>query len=155
MTTAAIEKKLKSVQIEVKNPLYARLMKFAPPRPITTKKDHTRYIAVIDTLQEILGDGLSKSNEKAIIRYLNVLAPLIAEFEDEEFDSGSASAREVLRYLMDANDLVQEDLEKELGGQSVASNILSGKRELNAGQIERLCTRFNVSASTFFPNSPR
>jgi antitoxin component HigA of HigAB toxin-antitoxin module len=37
---------------------------------------------------------------------------------------------------MKEHDLVQADLSKELGGQSVVSEILSGNRELNKKQIK-------------------
>ena len=58
------------------------------------------------------------------------------------------SPREMLRFLMEENDLNQSYL-PELGSQGVVSEILSGKRTLNVGQISRLAKRFNVSPAVF------
>ena len=40
-------------------------------------------------------------------------------------------------------------LAEELGGQSIVSTILNGKRELNTRQVKALAKRFNVSAAVF------
>jgi HTH-type transcriptional regulator/antitoxin HigA len=40
----------------------------------------------------------------------------------------------------------------ELGGESVVSEVLSGKRRLNATHIEELSKRFHVSPAVFFPD---
>ena len=37
----------------------------------------------------------------------------------------------------------------EIGSQGVVSEVLTGKRELNARQIKRLAKRFNVSPAVF------
>ena len=44
----------------------------------------------------------------------------------------------------------QSDLAAEIGGQSVESDILSGKRAINARQAKALAARFGVSAAAFF-----
>jgi HTH-type transcriptional regulator/antitoxin HigA len=60
-----------------------------------------------------------------------------------------ASSPELLRYLMAEHELTQSDL-PELGSQGVVSEILNGKRELNARQIAALAKRFGVSPAVFF-----
>ena len=49
--------------------------------------------------------------------------------------------------------MVQHQLRRsylpEISAQSVVSAVLSGQRELNTGQIKRLCGRFGVSADVF------
>ncbi|MCZ7627215.1 MAG: hypothetical protein C3F12_00295 [Candidatus Methylomirabilota bacterium] len=52
---------------------------------------------------------------------------------------------------MGQHELSQYDLAKELGGQSVVSQILRGKRRLTREHIERLSKRFRVSPATFYP----
>ncbi len=56
---------------------------------------------------------------------------------------------EMLRFLMQAHGLSQKSL-PEIGSQGVVSEILSGKRKLNARQISALASRFNVPESVFF-----
>lgn len=53
-----------------------------------------------------------------------------------------------LRLLMDEHDLTQSDL-PEVGSAEMLSEILCGKRELNARQIRALSKRFGVSPSVF------
>jgi len=55
----------------------------------------------------------------------------------------------MLAYLMELRNLKQTDLSKELGGQSVVSAILSGKRELNLKQIRALAKKLRVNPSVF------
>jgi HTH-type transcriptional regulator/antitoxin HigA len=50
---------------------------------------------------------------------------------------------------MDLHSLKQTDLAAEIGGQSVVSDILNGKREINARQAKALAARFGVSAGVF------
>jgi HTH-type transcriptional regulator/antitoxin HigA len=57
----------------------------------------------------------------------------------------------VLRFLLDRHGLKQRDIAADLGGESVVSEVLSGKRKLNAAHIEQLSRRFNVSPAVFFP----
>ena len=55
----------------------------------------------------------------------------------------------MLRFLLDQHGLTQTDLAAEIGGQSVVSEILSGKRAINARQAKALAARFGVSAVAF------
>ena len=50
---------------------------------------------------------------------------------------------------MEQQSLKQTDLSGEIGGQSVVSDILNGKREINARQAKALGARFGVSAAAF------
>lgn len=45
--------------------------------------------------------------------------------------------------------LKQSDLSAEIGGQSVVSEILAGKREINARQTNALAAGFGVSSAVF------
>ena len=60
-----------------------------------------------------------------------------------------AAPNEVLRFLLDQHGLKQSDLAAEIGGQSVVSDILNGKRAINARQAKALAARFGVSAVAF------
>jgi HTH-type transcriptional regulator/antitoxin HigA len=59
-----------------------------------------------------------------------------------------SGSREVLRYLMGEHGLTQSDL-PEIGGQSVVSEILAGKRDLNWRQVRALADRFGISTDAF------
>ncbi len=81
--------------------------------------------------------------------YMDVLGNLIQEFESRMYPREKVSGHEMLGYLMERHSLNQTDLAEELGGQSVVSQILHGKRELNLRQIRALSKRFNVSPEVF------
>ena len=60
-----------------------------------------------------------------------------------------AEPAEVLRRLMSEHNLKQADLASEIGSQGIVSEVLRGKRTINARQAKALAARFNVSASAF------
>lgn len=66
------------------------------------------------------------------------------------FDICRLTHLDTLSYIMEMHGLKQTDLGEELGGQSVVSEILNGKRELNIRQIRSLSERFHVSPAVFF-----
>jgi HTH-type transcriptional regulator/antitoxin HigA len=51
---------------------------------------------------------------------------------------------------MEANGLRQKDLASISGLESVVSEVLRGKREINKSNIEKLSQRFKVSPAVFF-----
>lgn len=87
----------------------------------------------------------------AQIDAIELLTLLIERFEEEHYSVPSASPTEVLRFLLDRHGLRQRDIATELGGESVVSEVLAGKRKLNAVHIEQLSKRFCVSPAVFFP----
>jgi HTH-type transcriptional regulator / antitoxin HigA len=114
------------------------------PTPITSERQHHEYLAVLDKLAS--KDRPSSDEEK----YAEVLITLIEAYEEEHHAIPEAAPVEVLRALMEANGLRQKDLAPILGTESIVSEILPGKRELNKGQIEKLSKRFRVSPAVFF-----
>jgi HTH-type transcriptional regulator/antitoxin HigA len=89
----------------------------------------------------------------AQVEAIELLTLLIEHYEEEHYSVPKASPADVLRFLLDQHSLKQRDLAAELGGESVVSEVLSGKRKLNAAHIEQLSKRFHVSPAVFFPNA--
>ncbi len=87
----------------------------------------------------------------AQVEAIDLLTFLIERYEEEHFAVPQASPAEVLRFLIEQHGLKQRDIAADLGGESVVSEILSGKRKLNASQMEQLSKRFHVSPAVFFP----
>jgi len=114
------------------------------PKVITSDAQNERYLAALLELER-------RSRLTAAEKNLaEVLTLLVEAYEEERYAIRSASPVEVLRQLMDANDLRQKDLASIFGTESVVSEVLSGKRELNKGHIEKLSKRFGVSPAVFF-----
>src|SRR5580658_5015565 len=119
-------------------------LEFGAPTAITSERQHQEYLAVLDKLA-------SKERPTSVEgKYTEVLVTLIEAYEEEHYAIPDASPVEVLRALIEANGLRQKDLAAILGTESIVSEILHGKRELNKGQIEKLSKRFHVSPAVFF-----
>lgn len=156
MTVETLERKLKSLEEPISNPLLKWLYLHLPPQPISNRKMHRAYTKTAGILMKEREMGtLNPASRDATAKYLKSIIPFIVEYEKTEFPRESVTAEEMLRFLMEQNDLKGVDLAKELGGQSVVSCVLNGKRRLTRDQIARLSRRFNVSEATFYPSSPR
>jgi HTH-type transcriptional regulator/antitoxin HigA len=83
-------------------------------------------------------------------KYAEVLMALIEAYEEEHHTISDAPPVEVLRTLMDANNLRQKDLAPIFGSERMVSEVLHKKRELSKSQIEKLSKRFRVFASSVF-----
>jgi HTH-type transcriptional regulator/antitoxin HigA len=73
----------------------------------------------------------------------------VREYEERNVKMPDASPVVVLGFLMEQHDLRQSDLADVFGSQSNVSEILSGKREINARQARALAKRFGVSPAAF------
>ncbi len=114
------------------------------PTPITSERQHEEYLSVLDKLASKLNP--TKEEEK----YAEVLMTLIEAYEEEHHSVPDASPVEILRTLMDANDLREKDLVPIFGSESIVSEILNKKRGLNKSHIEKLSKRFRISPAAFF-----
>ena len=120
------------------------VLEVSSPTPITSERQHDEYLAVLDKLAS--KDNPTSEEEK----YAKVLVTLIEAYEEEHHSIAHASPVEVLRTLMDANSLRQKDLVPIFGSESIVSEILHKKRDLNKTHIEKLSRRFHVSPAVFF-----
>jgi HTH-type transcriptional regulator/antitoxin HigA len=86
----------------------------------------------------------------AQVEAIELLTLLIERYEEEHYSVPEASAADILRFLLARHGLRQRDIAAELGGESVVSEILAGKRKLNTNHIEQLSKRFHVTPAVFF-----
>lgn len=119
-------------------------LEVSSPTAITSQRQHEEYLLVLDKLAS--KESPTAEEEK----YAQVLMTLIEAYEEEHDSVPDASPVEVLRALMDANNLRQKDLAPIFGSESIVSEVLHGKRELNRTHIEKLSKRFRVSPAVFF-----
>jgi HTH-type transcriptional regulator/antitoxin HigA len=120
------------------------LVKEEAPKTIASRAQHEAYVSRLLELQR----KTHRSAEET--ETAKLLVVLIADYERKHFTIEESSGVEVLKELMDANGLRQKDLADDLGGESIVSLILRGKRQLNRQQMERLSERFHVSPAVFF-----
>ena len=135
---------MNSIAAVVNEKEYAGLLSQTLPHVIHTEEENEQYIG-------ILGNLLAKSGRTAEESCLaELLTLLIEDFEDRNYALPRASPIEIIRHLMESNGLRQVDLADVFGTTSIASEVLSGKRNLAKGHIEKLSHRFNVSPELFF-----
>lgn len=87
---------------------------------------------------------------RAQVKAIELLTLLIERYEQDHYTVPEASPADVLRFLLAQRGMRQRDVAADLGGESVVSEVLSGKRKLNAAQIEQLSRRFRISPAVFF-----
>jgi HTH-type transcriptional regulator/antitoxin HigA len=112
---------------------------------IQNEADYDRVIAFMNGLLDVVGDD----EEHELAGLLDLVGQLVADYESTHHVVADATPHEVLRFLLNQHHLKQGDLAHEIGGQSVVSEILSGKREINARQAKALGIRFGVSPAVF------
>jgi len=111
---------------------------------IRSDAEYNRMSRLLDMLVDEVGDDESH----ALASLAELVGNLVEQYEASEVSLPDLPPLEVLRFLMTQHNLGQADL-KELGSQGVVSEILSGKREINARQAKALAGRFGVSPASF------
>jgi HTH-type transcriptional regulator/antitoxin HigA len=123
---------------------YRQLVDAFPPRPIGNDRDLDRTWAQVEAL-------LTKSKRsKAEDDYLALLSDLVERWEEEHVEIPRLDGIELVRELLDDNQLPQRALTNIFGTDSIVSEVLSGKRALQRKHIEGLAEFFNVSPAAFF-----
>ena len=112
---------------------------------IKTEKDYRRAVTLLDHLLDEVG-----TNERhPLFGFMEVLGTMVESYESDHVHISRSAPQAVLKFLMAEHDLTQSDL-SEIGSQGVVSEVLRGKRALNARQIKALSERFAVSPEVFF-----
>ena len=117
--------------------------------PIRDEVHYDEMVALINALIDEVGSD----EQHPLSGLLYLVGEVIRDYETEHYPLAEVSGIEMLRFLMEQHRLRQSDL-PEIGTQSVVSEVLSGKRRLNARQIARLAARFHVPADVFLDGEP-
>lgn len=109
--------------------------------------NQTEYNTLASYLDELL-DLCGNNHSHTAWGLINLISTIIAEYDRIHAKTIKATGLDALKYLMKEHNLKQQNM-TELGSQGVVSEILNGKRTLNARQLKLLAKRFNVSIETF------
>lgn len=112
----------------------------------TTQVDSDEDLEHRIELMDALMDMAEKEDDIAMV-YAHTISDRIAEYE-EHIEMPKISAIEMLKGLMEIKHLKQKDL-KHIAPQSVISEILKGKREINLKQAKGFSEYFNVPIERF------
>jgi HTH-type transcriptional regulator/antitoxin HigA len=126
---------------------YLDLVRAFPLRAVRSNAEHARGLRI---LTRLLGrpDGPLSEGERD---YAHVLGRLLDDFSQRggRLPRRKMPPLEVLRFLMEQQDMSVAALGKVLGNKTAASLVLSGKRELSKSHIRRLASYFKVDAGLF------
>ena len=116
------------------------------PMGLRSDADLAKAIKQIDNL---LLKGALTRYEQAL---LNALTDAVEKYESHAVQMPAVSDVEMLRHLIEANDLTQVKLAEETGiAMSTISAILHGKRKMNVSHIRAFAKRFGFKAGAFLP----
>ena len=124
---------------------YATLLSRTVPSVIRSEAENERCIRLLEDL-----DAKGRRMSAGERRLADLLTLLIENFEEQHYALKRADALTTLRELMDSNRLQQKDMVDVFGTASIVSEVLNGKRRLNADHIRKLSRRFHVSPEVFF-----
>lgn len=105
--------------------------------------DDTHYAALLAFVDEAF-EKFGHDDRHPIFTLVGLVAERIRDYEERQHPwPDSATPAACLAFLMESHGLNQKDL-LEVGTQSVVSEILSGKRQINLRQANVLAKRFGV-----------
>ena len=123
---------------------YGRLCAEIIPKVIENDEEFDRLVL---KMEEIDFKENPSPEEEALAA---LLSRLIQDYDDRNFPLPDVPPYKVVLHLMEQKGLRQADLLPVFGSRSVASDALSGKRELSKTHIRRLAEFFHLSPAAFF-----
>lgn len=111
---------------------------------VHNEEDYEQALATI----EVLLDEVRDDEEHPLADVLDFLSDQVKAYEDKHVVIPEAEPKEVLRFLMEQQDLKQDDL-TDCAPQGRISDILAGKRAISKDLAKRFATRFHVRADVF------
>lgn len=122
---------------------YGLLLAKYQPKPITSEAENQEAIALAEELEH--RTSLTKEEETL----LELLYVLIAQFEAENYPIPEGNPQEMLKHLMEENEIKQEELVGIIGSRGVVSEVVNGKRNISKNQAKALANFFHVDVSLF------
>jgi HTH-type transcriptional regulator / antitoxin HigA len=125
---------------------YGHLLAKTVPKIIETRDEFDRYVETMEALDCRAESGPPLSREEETL--LALLERLVQDY-DERVPLPDLEPAAVIRFLMEQKGLRQADLLPVFGSRSVASDVITGKREPSKNHIRKLAEFFRVRADVF------
>jgi HTH-type transcriptional regulator/antitoxin HigA len=124
---------------------YAALCRVFLPRPIHDATEYENTAEVTDAMALWQDEFTADQRD-----YFDLLCSLIEEYDAEHVKWPALKGRDILRHLLDENDLAAADLSRILGGsRNLGAMILRGDRNLTLAHVRKLAAHFKVSPELF------
>ena len=112
-------------------------------RPIHNKTDYQKALSVAEEISS-LATLTSGQND-----YLEILTKIIADYEEKHFEMSKHTPRELLKFLVEENQMSGSDLGRILGNRTLGPALLRGQRSLSKTNIKKLADYFSVNPALF------
>ena len=123
--------------------IYGQLLSETIPVVITNQKEYKR-------IENIFAESFKKDRSPEEDKLFDLLTNLLEDYERKTLpEIKKSTPAETLKFLMSENNLKQNDLIDVFGTQSIVSEILSEKRQININQARKLADKFRVSVELF------
>ncbi|MEG5174277.1 transcriptional regulator [Microcoleus sp. B3-D7] len=122
---------------------YIEIITIFPPRPITCEAE---LIATQNRIDSIVSQSNLTQDDRD---YLNVLGTLVYDYEQKHEPMPVLKGIALLKALMVEDNIQEKDLVDIFESESWVSEMMDGKRELTARQIQKLAKFFHLSPVAF------
>ncbi len=123
---------------------YSKLLVKYQPKLIKTEEENERALSIVEELMH----SPNRSPEENELYEL--LITLIEKFEREFYSPGAASTpHSMLIFLMEQQNVKQEDLIGVIGAEEVVTEVIKGKQDMTQEQAKALGKFFKVEPSLF------
>lgn len=122
---------------------YGRLCADVLPKVIANDREFDR---MVEKLESITFKKNPSAEEDTLAE---LLTKLILDYDDRHHPLPDLPPYKMIRFLMDQRGLRHADLLPVFGSRSVASDVVSGKREPSKAHIRKLAEFFRLPASLF------
>lgn len=135
------------LKVDELTPAWRTLQTRAPVK-LRAIEGERHYRGMIEFMNDLV-DEIGENESHSLMGLLDIVTLLVEDHEERNVELPEASPAQVLRFLMEQHDLRQTDLATLFGSQSNVSEVLAGKREINARQARELAKKFGVSVAVF------
>ena len=115
--------------------------------PIRTEAD---YEAALEEIEQLFGATLGTLEGDR----LDVLATLVAAYEDLHHAVEAPDPVEAIKYYMESHGMTRHDLEPYIGSRARVTDILNRRRPLSLEMIRRLHTHLGIPAEILIKPYP-
>jgi HTH-type transcriptional regulator/antitoxin HigA len=122
---------------------YGKLCAKVVPKIIESDEEFDRLAEVMETIDFKANPTPEEKTVSAL------LARLIQDYDGQHHALPEAAPSETIVFLMNQRGLRQSDLLPIFGSRSVASDVLSGKRDPSKAHVRKLAEFFHVSTDLF------
>ena len=118
------------------------------PVKLRTIEDERHYQAMVGLMNKLI-DEVGDRETHPLIGLLDLTTFFVRDYEERNVEIPKPEPLAVLYFLMEQHGLRQADLARILGSSSNISEVLTGKREIDARQALALSERLSVSPAVF------